>query len=175
MTKADILKVKVLSQASRLPLNGLTLYSARTGPSLEPSDLFLELIDSFLERAQRKFSYVVAGSRSLLRVNVELLQLLEFQSRVFKLTPILDAHGTTSTIPFGTRLRIPMVRIRDNRFVSLDELPERERGAQERADALSGELNSVRCPRAKVPSSPVIRTGPGRKAAASINASSRRP
>ena len=46
--------------------DGLTLQRARTGASLEPCDLFLELIDALLERAQSEFANVLAGSGPLL-------------------------------------------------------------------------------------------------------------
>jgi hypothetical protein len=85
--------------------DGLTLQRARTGASLAPCDLFLELIDPFLQRAQSEFPHMLAGSRALLRFEVKLLQFLQFQPRGLKLMPTVDGHGTTPTIPFGTRLR----------------------------------------------------------------------
>jgi hypothetical protein len=63
------------------------------------------LIDPFLERAQSELPNVIAGSGALLGFDVELLQFLQFQPRVLKLTPIVDGRGTISTIPFGTMLR----------------------------------------------------------------------
>jgi len=76
----------------------------RTGASLEPCDLFPELIDPFLERAKSEFTNMLAGSEAFLRLKVKLLQFLQFQPRVLKLMPTVDGHGTTST-PRGSSAR----------------------------------------------------------------------
>jgi hypothetical protein len=72
---------------------------------LESSDLFLELIDPFLERAQGEFSNMLAGRWALLGSRVEFLQLLELPPGVFQLASILNGHGTISTMPLGTMFR----------------------------------------------------------------------
>jgi hypothetical protein len=50
--------------------DGLTLRRARTGAGLEARDLFLELIDPFLERAHSEFPNMLAGIGPLLRFEV---------------------------------------------------------------------------------------------------------
>src|SRR5215475_9652721 len=69
------------------------------------SDLFLELIDPFLERAQGEFLNMLVSRCALLGLHVELLQLLELLPGVFQLASILNAHGTISTMPLGTLFR----------------------------------------------------------------------
>jgi hypothetical protein len=50
---------------------------------LESSDLFLELIDSFLERARGEFSNMLARRRALLGSQIEFFQVLELPPGVF--------------------------------------------------------------------------------------------
>src|SRR6266849_7805983 len=57
----ELRPVFLLSVACPVPGRS-TLQRARTGAGLEPSDFFLELIDSFLEGAQSQFSSILAGS-----------------------------------------------------------------------------------------------------------------
>jgi hypothetical protein len=59
----------------------------------EPSDFLLELIDPFLEGAQRQASDMFIGRRCLLGFAVQLLQFLEFTLCVLQLAPAFDAHG----------------------------------------------------------------------------------
>src|SRR5262249_2846293 len=72
---------------------------------LESNDLFFELIDPFLERAQGEFLNMLAGRRTLLGSRVKVFQLAELHPSVFQLASILNGHGTISTIPLGTRFR----------------------------------------------------------------------
>jgi hypothetical protein len=72
--------------------DSLILACTRTGASLELCDLFLELIDPFLERAQSQFPKMVAGGGPFLRFEVEFLHFLPFQPRVLKLVPAVDTR-----------------------------------------------------------------------------------
>src|SRR6266851_884762 len=77
----------------------------RTDAGLEPSHLFLELIDPFLERSQGQFADVLARHGASLDRGVKLFQFLKFLASVFQLVPVFNAHGETSTIPLGTKFR----------------------------------------------------------------------
>lgn len=69
---------------------------SRTDASLEPRDLFFELIDSFLERAQSQFTNVRVRRRTVQLSRVELFQFLEFLPLVLQLAPVFNAHRITA-------------------------------------------------------------------------------
>jgi hypothetical protein len=71
--------------------------------SFKAGDFFLELVNSLLKGAQRQLSDMIVGRSRLLGFRAKLLQFLEFGASVCKLPSIFDGHGTTSTIPFGTK------------------------------------------------------------------------
>src|SRR5712692_5882595 len=65
---------------------------------LEPTDLLLELIDPFLERAHSQFSDMLTRRRALPDLRVELFQLLELLPCVLQLVRVFNRHGITSTV-----------------------------------------------------------------------------
>jgi hypothetical protein len=80
-----------------------TIRCALVGTGFKSSDFLLELIDPLLERTQGQFSNVLLGRRRLLGFCAKLLKFQEFCASVLQLASVFDGHGTTSTIPFGTK------------------------------------------------------------------------